>query len=122
MSHHGPNPVHQLQLDAQAEGNRQHDVGKEHRSVDPEAPHWLEGDLRAELGVLADGEEVVRLADLPVFGERPARLSHEPDGPAIDQLPARRPNQGWQQVIGRRPADFARLDRPHPPAIRLTRC
>src|SRR5438067_1345510 len=58
MSDHGPNPVHQLQLDAQAEGNWQHDVGKEHCSVDPEAPHWLEGDLRAELGVLADGEEV----------------------------------------------------------------
>ena len=58
--------------------------------VDIVAPHRLQRHLRAELGLAADLEEVVALADLAVLGQRAARLAHEPDGRALDVLaPAR---------------------------------
>src|SRR5207248_9171680 len=60
--------VDELELDAQPKGDREHDVGEEDRAVYPQAAHRLKGDLGAELGILADGAEVVRLADLSILG------------------------------------------------------
>ena len=53
---HRTDPLHQLHVDPETEGNRQHDIGEEDRPVDAKPPHRLHGDLGAELGLLADRE------------------------------------------------------------------
>ena len=60
--------IYELQIDAKAESDRQHDIGEEDRSINAKPPHWLHRDLRAQLRVLADLKEVVSFSDLPVLG------------------------------------------------------
>ena len=117
---HRADAVHELQFHAQPKGDGEHDVGEEDGAVHAEAAHRLQSDFGAELGVLADGEEVVRLADLSILGQRSPRLAHEPDWPPVDDFAARGAHQAGRHAIGRRSADFAGLDRLHPPEIRLT--
>ena len=68
----------------------EHDVGEHHRRVDAVAADRLERHLGAELGLPADLEEAVALADLAVLGQRAAGLAHEPDRRALDVLAPRR--------------------------------
>ena len=82
---HRADALDEIDVDAHAD-DRQHDVGEHHRRVDAVGAHRLEGHLGAELGLPADLEEVVALADLPVFGQRAAGLAHEPDGRPLDGL------------------------------------
>src|SRR5204862_1129828 len=113
-------PVHQLQVDPKAEGNRQHDVGEEDRPIDTKPPHRLHGDLRAQFRLLADREEVDSLTDLPVLGQGSPCVPHEPYRATIDHLAPRRPNERRQHRLGRPPAQLFPLNGSHPPASRLT--
>ena len=78
----------ELDVDPHPE-DRQHDVGEHDRRVDAVDAHGLEGHLRAELGLPADLEQVVALADLAVPRQRAPRLAHEPDRRPLDRLQAR---------------------------------
>ena len=75
----------ELDVDAHAD-DREHDVREEDGAVDPVAPHRLQRHLRAELGLPADLEEIVALADLAVLRQRASGLAHEPDRRALDVL------------------------------------
>ena len=85
---HRADVLDQLDVDAHPE-QRQHDVGEHHGRVDVVAAHRLQRHLGAELGLVADLEERVRLADLAVLRQRAARLAHEPDRRALGRLAAR---------------------------------
>jgi hypothetical protein len=85
MRDHRPDVLHQLHVDPHAD-DREHDVCEHHRRVHAVAADRLERHLGAELGLVADLEEVVLLADLAVLGQRAARLAHEPDRCALDVL------------------------------------
>jgi hypothetical protein len=76
---------------------RQHDVGVQHRAVDPEHVDRHAGDLRTEVRGARQGEDVVALAKLAVVGQAAASLSHEPHRRAVDRLPPGR----RQQPLGR---------------------
>ena len=68
---------------------RQQDVREEDGGVDPEA-HRLQRHLHGELRRLAQLEQRVLLAHLPVLGHVAPGLAHEPYGRALDGLaPAR---------------------------------
>ncbi len=77
----------QIHVDSHPEDG-QHDVGEHHRRVDAVQAHRLERHLGAELGLAEDLEQPVLLADLPVPGQRPPRLAHEPDRRPLDGLEA----------------------------------
>ena len=62
----GPDVLDELDLDAHPE-QRQHDVREHHGRVDVVAAHRLERHLGAELRLVADLEERVRLPDLAVL-------------------------------------------------------
>ena len=66
--------------------HRGHDVGEHHRRVDAVPAHGLQRHLGTELRRVGDLPERVPLADRAVLGQRPPRLSHEPDGRALDRL------------------------------------
>ena len=73
--------------------HRQNDVREHDRRVDPVDAHRLERHLSAQLGLTADLEQPVALANLPVARKRPASLAHEPDGRPFDRLEASRPDK-----------------------------
>ena len=85
---HRADVLDELDVDAHPE-DREHDVREHHGRVDVVAAHRLERHLGAELGLAADLEERVRLADLAVLGQRAARLAHEPDRRALGRLAPR---------------------------------
>ena len=85
LGDHRPDVLDELDVDAHPE-ERQHDVREHHGRVDVVAAHGLERHLGAELWLLADLEEGVRLADLAVLGERATGLAHEPHGRPFDGL------------------------------------
>ena len=80
-----PDAFDELDVEAQSD-HRGHDVGEHHRRVDPVPPHGLQRDLGAELRRVGDLPERVALPHRAVLGQRPPRLSHEPDGRALDRL------------------------------------
>jgi hypothetical protein len=82
---HGPDVLDQLDVDAHAE-EREHDVREHHGRVDVVPAHRLQRHLGAELRLVADLEQRVRLADLAVLGERAARLPHEPHRRPLGRL------------------------------------
>ena len=71
---HRADVLDELDLDAHPE-QRQHDVREHHGRVDVVAAHRLERHLGAELRLVADLEERVRLPDLAVF-----RQANDPPG------------------------------------------
>jgi len=73
--------------------HRQHDVREHHGRVDVVAAHRLQRHLGAELRLVADLEERVRLPNLAVLRQRPARLAHEPDRRAINRLTLAGPDE-----------------------------
>ena len=86
---HRADALDELDVDPHAEDGK-HDVGEHHGRIDAVRAHRLESHLGAELRLPADLEERVVLAELPVLGQRPAGLAHEPDGRPLDRLaPAR---------------------------------
>ena len=85
---HRADVLDELDVDAHAE-DRQHDVREHDRGIDAVHADGLERDLGAELGLAADLEQVVALADLAVAGQRAPRLAHEPDRSPLDRLQAR---------------------------------
>ena len=89
---HGADVLDQLDVHAHAE-QRQHDVREHHGRVDVVPAHRLQRHLGAELGLVADLEERVRLPDLAVLRQRAARLAHEPDRRALGRLAARRADE-----------------------------
>ena len=50
-------------------------------------------EVSRQLGLPADLEQAVPLADLPIAGQRSTRLAHEPDGRPLDGLPPSRSDQ-----------------------------
>jgi hypothetical protein len=82
------------EIDPEAHGgDRQHDVGVDDRRVDAVGADGLERHLRAELGPGADLEQRIPLANRPVFGQRAARLAHEPDRRTLHGVASRRANE-----------------------------
>ena len=98
---HGADVLDQLDVDAHPE-QRQHDVREHHRCVDVVPANRLQRHLGAELGLAADLEERVRLADLAVLRQRAARLAHEPDRRALGRLEPRGADEQrsgiWQRI------------------------
>ena len=85
---HGADPLADLHVEPHAE-HRQHDVREDHRGVDAVAANGLQRHLCAELGVADEVEERPAGAERAVLGQRPARLTHEPDGRALDRFAPR---------------------------------
>ena len=82
---------------AQGLGDQQ-DVGEDDGGVHREPPHGLQGRLGGHFRVEAEGDEIRRPgSQLPVFGQGPPGLAHEPDRRAVQGLAG----QGAQQA-GRR--------------------
>ena len=78
-----------LGLDPQTDAHRlerQHDVGEQDGRVDAELADRHQRDLGAQVRGLGELQDPVALAELPVGGERPARLAHEPDRRGVDRL------------------------------------
>ena len=113
---HGADVLDELDVDAHAE-DRQHDVREHDRGIDAVHADGLERDLGAELGLTADLEQAVALADLTVAGQRAPRLAHEPDRSPLDRLQARgsdeegrrHPEMGGELVVD--PPEDERRDR-----------
>ncbi len=79
--------------DVDADPDRMHrddDVAVEHGCVDAVASHRLEGDLRRQFRLLDRVEDAPGPADVAVFGQAAARLTHEPH----------RGVHGWAPVAG----------------------
>lgn len=74
---HRPDARDDVQVDAGAQ-QRHHDVGEQDRRVDVVPAHRLQGDLADQLGVEAGRQHVCLGPQRPVFGQRTARLPHEP--------------------------------------------
>ena len=91
----------ELDVDPHPE-DREHDVREHHGRVDAVAPDRLQGHLGAELGLPADLEEGVALADLAVLRQRAAGLAHEPDRRALDVLA---PARAHEKRLGHAPND-----------------
>ena len=70
--------LRELEPDAERLDDQQ-DVGEEDRRVDAEALDGLERDLGGRLGVVAELEEAVALAQRAVLGHVAPGLTHEPD-------------------------------------------
>jgi hypothetical protein len=68
---------HDVQADARSP-QRHDDVGEQDGGVDAVPAHRLQGDLGDQLGVEAGLHHRVLGAQLPVLGQRSARLPHEP--------------------------------------------
>ena len=85
-------PLDEIDLDPHPE-HRQHDVGEHDRRVDAVDAYGLEGHLGAELGLAANLEQAVALANLAVAGKGAAGLPHEPDGRSLDRLEASSPDE-----------------------------
>ena len=85
LGHDRPDAVDEVDVDSHAD-DREHDVGEHHGRVHAEAMDWLQRHLGAELGLPTHLEEAVTLADLPILGQRPPGLAHEPDRRALDVL------------------------------------
>ena len=66
--------------------DRHHDVGEHDRRVQRHPPEGLQGELDGELRLADRLEDVPVTAELPVLGQVPARLAHEPDRGAVDGL------------------------------------
>jgi carboxymethylenebutenolidase len=64
----------------------QQEVGEDDGGIDAEDFGSRDGDLGGERGLLADLEEGMLLADRTVLGHVSSRLTHEPDGSAVDGL------------------------------------
>ncbi len=90
----GADVLDQLHVDAHPE-HREHDVREHHGRVDAVGAHGLQRDLGAELGLPADLEQRVLLADLAVPRQRPSGLAHEPDRGSLDGLEASRSDEKW---------------------------
>ena len=97
----GADVLDQLHVDAHPE-HREHDVREHHGRVDAVGAHGLQRDLGAELGLPADLEQRVLLADLAVPRQRPSGLAHEPDGGPLDGLQASRSDEKWRALELRR--------------------
>jgi hypothetical protein len=79
LAEHGTAAGHDVDVDSgQLEGND--DVAEEDARVDAVPTHGLQGDLARELRVEAGVEHLRSDAQLAVFGQRSARLPHEPHG------------------------------------------
>ncbi len=76
-----------LEFEGQAHGlERQQQVGKDDGRVDAELLGGGDGDLGREVGLLADFNQRVVLADVAVLLHVAAGLAQKPDGRAIDGL------------------------------------
>ena len=76
-----------LELEVEAHGlERQQQVGKDDGGVDAEFFGGGDGDLGGDVGLLADFDQGVVLADVAVLLHVAAGLAQEPDGGAIDGL------------------------------------
>src|SRR5437870_7408288 len=106
----------QLEVDSQAERDRQHDVGKKDGPIHTQPADRLQAYLRAQLRVAADAEDVVAFADRSILGKRATRLPHEPHGCAFHRLAACRPDNRGRAGQGRilAPARGRFLQYPHP--------
>ena len=85
-----------LGLDPHADTHRlegQHDVGEEDGRVDAQFADRHQRDLGAKVWVLCEFEDPVVLPQFSVGGERPSRLTHEPDRRGIDRLMAAGPQE-----------------------------
>ena len=82
----------EFQPDAERLQNQQN-VGEQNRRVHPEAFHRLDGDLRGQVGRLAEFEKRDARAQRPIFGHVAAGLAHEPDGRERRRLPSTRPQK-----------------------------
>src|SRR5882672_1276704 len=82
-----PLVLHELDLDAHRLGQEQDVAEDDGRVESRELPDRLQRDLGRELGGAADVENAVLLAQRPILGHIATRLSHEPDGRAVDGLP-----------------------------------
>ena len=91
---HRADVLDQLDVHAHAE-QRQHDVGEHHGRVDVVTADRLQRHLRAELGLVADLEERVRLPDLAVLRQRAPGLAHEPDRRALGRLETGGADEKW---------------------------
>ena len=87
-----PHALDEVDVDPHPE-DREHDVREHHGRVDAVHAHRLERHLGAQLGLTADLEQRVPLADLAVAGQRAPGLAHEPDGRPLDGLEASRSDQ-----------------------------
>ena len=66
----------------QADAHRfedQQDIGEQYRRIDAQLLHRRDGDLRGEIGLLAQFEKAILGAQLAVFFHVAAGLAHEPD-------------------------------------------
>ena len=83
---------HEVDLDPHRH-QRQQDISENDRGVQVEPLERLERDAGGQLGLGADVEEAMLLANLPVLGQVSPGLTHQPHRRAVDLLPAARPCQ-----------------------------
>ncbi len=78
-------PATGLDVHAEADGgHRHHDVGEQDGGIDAVAAHRLQGQLGGELRAMESGEDASGPARSAIFGQRTARLAHEPHRYPID--------------------------------------
>ena len=65
---------------------RQQQIGEENRRVDLDHVDGLERDRDGEIGVAADVEQRIALAQRTILGHVAPGLAHEPDGGGVDGL------------------------------------
>ena len=88
----GPTPA--PDLDAEADRvQREDDVREQDRRVHAVPADRLHRDLGGDRGVVAELEQAPGAAQGAVLGQRAAGLPHEPDGRALDGLPAHRADE-----------------------------
>jgi hypothetical protein len=82
--HHGP--LARLELEGQAHGfEGQQQVGKDDGRIDAELFSGGDGDFSGQIGLLADFDQRVVLADVAVLLHVAAGLAQKPDGGAVDR-------------------------------------
>src|SRR6266481_410785 len=104
--------VFQDELHAHRFGHHQ-DVAEEDGGVDAEDVHRLDGDLRRQIGRLAQLQEGNPGAHRPILRQVPPRLPHQPDGSLVDRPPPARVQE---------PVRHSGLSTTKPPERRATCC